>query len=174
MYLCVKGIVTKPVSSQESERSCICVLWVSLPSLYQARKVRGHVFVCYGYRYLPCTKPGKWAIMYLCVKGIDCASFYDFDILFYDIDLLFWDCSDSNDIFFIFFIWFLQVYNFNQDGCICFTGVLSWVLSYLLCVVLLCFFTFWVPCCDVPYDFRSVRLHLHLFVGGLMSYLRYL
>jgi hypothetical protein len=27
--------------------------------------------------------------MYLCLKGIDCASFYDFDILFYDIDILF-------------------------------------------------------------------------------------
>jgi hypothetical protein len=26
MYLCVRGIVTKPVPSQESERSCICVL----------------------------------------------------------------------------------------------------------------------------------------------------
>jgi hypothetical protein len=23
-----------------------------------------------------------------------------------------------------------------------------------VCVVLLCVFTFWVPCCDVPYDFR--------------------
>ena len=34
-----------PVSSQESEWSCICVLC-------QARKVSGHVYVCY-------TKPGK-------------------------------------------------------------------------------------------------------------------
>jgi hypothetical protein len=29
MYLCVRGIVTKPVPSQETERSCICVLDVS-------------------------------------------------------------------------------------------------------------------------------------------------
>ena len=28
MYLCVRGIVTKPVPIQESERSCICVLGV--------------------------------------------------------------------------------------------------------------------------------------------------
>jgi len=62
--------------------------------------------------------------MYLCVKGIDCASFYDFDILFYDIDilfydfdilfydidLLFWDCSDSNDIFFFFFSFYFYRY----------------------------------------------------------------
>ena len=45
-------------------------------------------------------------------------------------------------------------------------------------VVLLCILTFWVPCCDVRYDFRikrsSVNLYLQLFVGGLMSYLRYL
>jgi hypothetical protein len=61
MYLCVRGIATKPVPSQERERSCICVLGVSsqeherssicvlgvsLPSLYQARNVQGHVFVC--------------------------------------------------------------------------------------------------------------------------------
>jgi hypothetical protein len=25
MYVCVRGIVTKPVPSQEDERSCICV-----------------------------------------------------------------------------------------------------------------------------------------------------
>ena len=40
MYLCVRAL---GVSSQESERSCICVLGVSM---YQARKVSGHVFVC--------------------------------------------------------------------------------------------------------------------------------
>ena len=34
--------------------------------------------------------------MYLCVRGIDSASFYDFDILF-------WNCSDSVEFFFFFF-----------------------------------------------------------------------
>jgi hypothetical protein len=43
IYLCFSGIVSKPVPSQESERSYICVLGLSLPSLYQARKVRGHI-----------------------------------------------------------------------------------------------------------------------------------
>ena len=41
-------------------------------------------------------------------------------------------------------------------------------------VVLLCVFTFLVPCCDVRYDFHikrcSIRLCLQLFVGELMSY----
>ena len=32
-----------PVPSQESERSCLCVLGVTL---YKARKVSDHVFVC--------------------------------------------------------------------------------------------------------------------------------
>jgi hypothetical protein len=33
--------------------------------------------------------PGKWGVMYLCVKGVDSiASFYDFDIWF-------WNFSDS-------------------------------------------------------------------------------
>ena len=44
MYLCVR-LSEVPVSSQESERSCICVLGL-VKSLYQARKVSGHVFVC--------------------------------------------------------------------------------------------------------------------------------
>ena len=34
-----------------------------------------------------CIKPEKWAVIYLCVKGIDFASTYDFDIWFC--------CSDS-------------------------------------------------------------------------------
>ena len=66
----------------------------------------------------------------------------------------------------------------------------SWVDPWLLgsvlliflvfCVVLLFVFTFWVQCNDIRYDFRkikqwcSVRLYLQLFVGGRMSYLRYL
>ena len=48
----------------------------------------------------------------------------------------------------------------------------------VICVVLLCVFTVFLPCCDGRYDFRikrfSVRIYLQLFVGGLMSYLRYL
>jgi hypothetical protein len=46
-----------------------------------------------------------------------------------------------------------------------------------LCVIL-CVFTFWVRCCGVCYDFRiklfPVRLYIQLFVGELISYLRYL
>ena len=38
--------------------------------------------------------------------------------------------------------------------------------------------TFWVPCCDVGFDFRKKRFSVHhylqLFVGGFMSYLHYL
>ena len=41
-------------------------------------------------------------------------------------------------------------------------------------VVLLCVFTFRVPCCDVRYHFLlkrcSIHLYLQLFVGGLMSF----
>ena len=45
------------------------------------------------------------------------------------------------------------------------------------CVVLVSVFMFWVLCCDVRYDFRIKTtcgcLYLQLFVGWLMSYLRY-
>ena len=56
------------------------------------------------------------------------------------------------------------------------------LIFLVLCTVLLCVFTFWVPCCTVCYDFRilvnnDVRFvfnYLQLFVQVLMSYLRYL
>ena len=55
----------------------------------------------------------------------------------------------------------------------------SMLLIFLVfCVVPLCVFTFWVPCCDIRYDLHikrcSVRIYLQLFVRGLMSYLHYL
>ena len=42
----------------------------------------------------------------------------------------------------------------------------------VVCVVLLCVFTFWVLCC--AYKWCSIRLNLQLFLGGRMSYLSYL
>jgi hypothetical protein len=40
-----------------------------------------------------CTKPEKWAVMYLCFRGIHFTSLYHFDIEF-------WNCSDSMVFFF--------------------------------------------------------------------------
>ena len=52
------------------------------------------------------------------------------------------------------------------------------LLFLVFCVVLLYFFTFLIPCCDVRYDFRIKRcssfLYLQLCIQGLVSYLRYL
>jgi len=52
------------------------------------------------------------------------------------------------------------------------------LIFLVFCVVLLCVFTFWVPCCDARYDFRIETMFcssLHPVVcRGLMSYLRYL
>jgi hypothetical protein len=49
--------------------------------------------------------------------------------------------------------------------------------KYTTAHVLLCVFRLWIPFCDVRYDVCikrcSVRLCFQLFVGGLMSYLRY-
>jgi hypothetical protein len=49
---------------------------------------------------------------------------------------------------------------------------------FIFCVVPLCVFAFLIQCCDVRYIFALKRclvlLDLQLFVGGLMSYLRYL
>ena len=43
-----------------------------------------------------CTKQGKWAVIYLCIRGIDFASFYDLSIRF-------WNCY-YNVIYFSHFI----------------------------------------------------------------------
>ena len=36
----------------------------------------------YFFYWCACTKPLRWEVMYLCVRGIDFASFYDFSIVF--------------------------------------------------------------------------------------------
>jgi hypothetical protein len=33
----------------------------------------------------------------------------------------------------------------------------KWRLWVFICVILLCVFMFWVPCCDVRYDFRIIK-----------------
>ena len=40
-----------------------------------------------------CTRPGKWAVMYLYVRGIDFAPFCDFGIV--RTMWYFWNCSDN-------------------------------------------------------------------------------
>ena len=66
--ICVSG-----VSSQESERSCICVLGVSSQESERScicvsgvlsQESNCHVFVCQGYQ------ARKVIVMYLCVRGI--------------------------------------------------------------------------------------------------------
>jgi len=53
------------------------------------------VGICFCFLILSAsTMPGKWTVMYLCVRGVECASFYDYSIGS-------WKCSDSV-VFFIF------------------------------------------------------------------------
>ena len=55
-------LIETAVPIQESERSCICVLGVSI------RKVSGHVFVCWGESERSCIYVLERAVMYLCVR----------------------------------------------------------------------------------------------------------
>ena len=70
---------------------------------------------------------------------------------------------------------FLVPFLVFNDTCISgFFLVGSVLLIFLVvCVLLLCVFTFWAPCCDVYYEFRikrwSIYLYLQLIVGGSMS-----
>jgi len=52
-----------------------------------------------------CTKSGQWAVTYLCVRGIDFASFCDFSIVF-------WNCSDS-----VVFCGFFSFLYWIEDQC---------------------------------------------------------
>ena len=63
VFVC-KGIVTRP---GKWVVMYLCIR-ISLPSLYQARKVSGHSICVLGYRYEACTKPRKCVVMYLCVR----------------------------------------------------------------------------------------------------------
>ena len=55
-----------------------------------------------------CAKPRKWSVVYMCVRCIDFAFFYDFDIWF-------WNSSDGVD--FLFFIQILDHYIFVFVQC---------------------------------------------------------
>jgi hypothetical protein len=81
---------------------------------------RSSVYHCFYYNYSnpatlygrACTKPGKWVIMYLCVKGIDFAPFYDCSILF-------WICFDCSIVHcFLFIIFYYYYYFINAHGII--------------------------------------------------------
>jgi hypothetical protein len=71
---------------------CMCVLGVSLPSLYQDRKVNGHVYVC--------------------VRGIEFPSFYDFNILFCN-------CSDSFSFVCVFMLIIYDSIEYTSRDDIC-------------------------------------------------------
>jgi predicted RNA-binding protein with PUA-like domain len=51
--------ITLPVKRQGNEPSCVLL---PLNYLYKAMKINGHV---YCYHYTTCTKPRKWAVMYI-------------------------------------------------------------------------------------------------------------
>ena len=49
---------------------CLPCLWIVVSNYKQQT---------YTY-WIACTKTGKWAVMYLCVRGIDVVSYYDFSV----------------------------------------------------------------------------------------------
>ena len=59
----------------------------------------GHVFVCLEVSgFDSCTKTGKWAVMYLCVRGIEFAYFF---VFFYWILELFLQCGQVMKNYFV-------------------------------------------------------------------------
>ena len=70
------------------------------------------------------------------------------------------------------------MYLIRSRNCLHFSFLVESVFLYVFCVVLLCVCTFWVPCCDVRYDFHIETIFgssLHPVVcRGFMSYLRLL
>ena len=54
MYMCFKDINQVCIPGQESERSCICVLGISIKCVSQARRGGGHVYVFQGNQFGLC------------------------------------------------------------------------------------------------------------------------
>ena len=57
-----------------------------------------HKFNSITFHCIACTKPAKWVVMYLCIRGIDFASFYDIGIRFWSV---LW--------YLLFFIWLKSI-----------------------------------------------------------------
>ena len=60
------------------------------------------------FNWSACTNPGKWAVIYLCDRGIDFASFTIFGIGFRN-------CSDSV-VFFVFLFFYYSITGFNVSN----------------------------------------------------------
>lgn len=81
----------------------IIALWRELGSIKLAYP--GHFLLT------ACIKPGKWEVMYLCVKGIDSASCSDFLIIF---KKCFWLCGIFLVFVFIYICLIYHLFNWNN------------------------------------------------------------
>ena len=110
-------IITRPV---------ICERW-HWKHLHDCTiSLRGDIWVHTTSLILPlywrtCIKTGKWAVMYFCAKGIDFASFYDFDIWF-------WNCSDSAVFFVFHFIRLLHTSLHRKTSTTWLCYMIAWLL----------------------------------------------
>jgi hypothetical protein len=58
------------------------------------------------FHWSACIMPGKWAVVYLCVRGIDYASFYDLSVI--------WNFSDMFEIVLFVIVCFFNVLHFKK------------------------------------------------------------
>ena len=71
MYMCFRDINEVCIPGQESERSCVCLLGISVKCVYQARRGGSHIYMFYGYQSSVYTRPGEGAVMYICFRDIN-------------------------------------------------------------------------------------------------------
>ena len=74
MYMCFRDINEVCIPGQKSERSCVCLLGISVKCVYQARRGGSHIYMFYGYQSSVYTRPGEGAVMYMCFREINLAS----------------------------------------------------------------------------------------------------
>ena len=141
--------------------------------------------------------------MYLCARGIHFCSFYDFDIRFWncvrfqhrnDVRFVFISCYLQEGPCLIYVIWvclfslYLQLFVGGSMSYLCYLGLFVQSLSPVICrrvhvlfmlfgFVCLVFISSYLqegPCLIYVIWVCLFSLYLQLFVGGPMSYLRYL
>jgi hypothetical protein len=71
MYMCFRDINEVCIPGQKSERSCVCLLGISVKCVYQARRGGSHIYMFYGYQSSVYTRPGEGAVMYMCFRDIN-------------------------------------------------------------------------------------------------------
>ena len=76
MYMCFRDINEVCIPGQESERSCVCLLGISVKCVYQARRGGSHIYICFMDINQVCIPGQERGRSCICVLGISIKCVY--------------------------------------------------------------------------------------------------